>query len=223
MMYLHDNKGFLYRRAPVGGGKNDEWIAWMPGDIGNPGDRNRAISTRGLGKYLKLSPSNYTVMVCPSDQTDFRKSSYRYSYVINWMFAMDELHPPPASTWGMPPIFYGKITQIKQSSDKILMYEEDERTLDDGNGSIWQPPGDWQYVNLLAIHHDRTAKRDPNEKAALLAGPSYFIPQKDKRGNVLFCDSHVDYVTRQFAHSKSHCAGKTSDLPVRLYGPDTVQ
>ena len=76
------------------------------------------------------------------------------------------------------------------------MYEEDQATVDDGNGVLWNGPG--AGVNLLALRHDRGKLKVLD---VMVGG---VIPNDDARGNCLFCDGHVDFVERKYAHTSAH-------------------
>src|SRR5262249_40110421 len=76
-----------------------------------------------------------------------------------------------------------KVTQVRLPAEKVMLYEEDEVTIDDGAAN---PYGG---ANLLAIRHERN-KAFPDQKEVNL----------DKRGNVCFCDLHVDYVPRKMLY-----------------------
>ena len=65
---------------------------------------------------------------------------------------------------------------------KILIVEEDERSLNDG--------GFWGRGDYLAIRHDRQRVLPDNFQAANM----------DRQGNASFCDGHAEYITRGYAH-----------------------
>jgi prepilin-type processing-associated H-X9-DG protein len=117
---------------------------------------------------------------------------------MNWMMCTNSSAPKR----------YPKLCRIKNPSEKILLLEEDERTIDDANGSIWVPTYMGHGTNLLAIRHDRQRIEQPDYPSA--ARP---VPNPDRRGNVAFCDGHADYVPRRIAHSKVHCVGNPDDFP----------
>jgi prepilin-type N-terminal cleavage/methylation domain-containing protein/prepilin-type processing-associated H-X9-DG protein len=190
VFYLNDNKGYFPFTPKIGGapayGHEDEDAIWW-----QPSLRQR-IGEGGLGRYLGLQPTNYNVLICPSDDAQAhyypQAVPYIFSYSINYQIN------------GNGPRAVRKIIQVKQSSEKVLMYEEDEQTIDDGNAQLWSPASNWQYVDLLAIHHDKSARRElPDSPTG-----SKPLPNRKGRGNVLFCDGHADYVSREYAHSKTH-------------------
>ena len=77
-----------------------------------------------------------------------------------------------------------KITEVKLPGEKIMMYEEDDSTIDDGAGNPYNG------ANLLSIRHERKYDLPANDKEKNLG----------KRGNVSFCDGHVDYVPRKLLY-----------------------
>ncbi len=191
--YTNDNKGYLpFDSRNSGGIWEEDFIWWQLSRVGQIGESAWA-------KYVNLSPSNLEVMRCPSDDWTIRPRTnsaamgpYYFSYVMNWFMTSGGTNANPATF-----VIVKKLSQVKGSSDKILMYEEDMATIDDGNGVIWNGPGNG--VNLLSLRHDMAKK-----KVADAPSPTLPIPNPDARGNVLFCDGHVDYVERQFAHSSEH-------------------
>jgi prepilin-type processing-associated H-X9-DG protein len=111
---------------------------------------------------------------------------------------------------GGPPIRLGT---TRRSSEKILIAEENERTINDG---FWAPgnytggapsSSPWEagwVVNWdwLSIRHDNSQKEA--EPAIPFTGPLQNLPNLSRRGMVAFVDGHVDYVSRKFAHSPQY-------------------
>jgi prepilin-type processing-associated H-X9-DG protein len=54
--------------------------------------------------------------------------------------------------------------------------------------------------NLLASRHDRVNQRVPDTSGSA----SNPIPNPEARGNCLFCDGHVDFVSRKLAHTQAY-------------------
>ena len=165
----------------------EDWVWWEP-------DRVVKIGRGGIGPFLSLTTGGRAtkdpvpgtaVLRCPSDSLDYRGNvngttkygNYQFSYSMNSLMVA-------TSGLGI------NINTILRPSEKILLYEEDERTIDDGFGNI--PPG--ASINMLAIRHD-AHRREPDTQAnALTLNGSC-------RGNVAFCDGHAEYVDRRFAHA----------------------
>jgi len=211
MMYINYNKG----KFPGDGEYGDS----------NPGNPKYAApdyagidwiyhqDTRNTPSHYKISdplhgtivpylgnPKTGMVMHCPSDTDTWRDRKtadpYAYSYVVNICITAV---PHSVST---PSTSEQRITQVKNSSEKILLYEEDERTVDDGKGDMQSPPPPGGHtINLLSIRHDRS-RRLPDSIAN--DQPIQTQINKDRQGNVAFVDGHVAYVSRLFAHDPAH-------------------
>jgi prepilin-type N-terminal cleavage/methylation domain-containing protein/prepilin-type processing-associated H-X9-DG protein len=152
------------------------------------GTRINDIGNYTVGKILRLHRRDYRVLICPSDQNVVHRtgsSDYPFSYVFNRFFNGSAIH-------------VRKITEVKNSSEKIWMYEEDGATVDDGNGELWTT--NWAAADLLSIRHDEKGKKKPDQ------ANSGGVPNNQKRGNVLFADGHADFVARKIAHSRKHAA-----------------
>jgi prepilin-type N-terminal cleavage/methylation domain-containing protein/prepilin-type processing-associated H-X9-DG protein len=195
IMYVNENKGMFPSSALAGASfQPDDWIWWRSAD-------RQRIRDGGIGRYLSLSPANYSVMICPSDANPRLRGPadpYIFSYTMNWMF----------TARSNAPILYKRITRVRNPSEKVLAYEEDERTIDDGNGSLWLPKGSWRLMNLLAIRHDRERVEQPD-----LPTEARPVPNNARQGNVVFADGHAGYVARRLCHSKLHALGNPRDFP----------
>jgi prepilin-type N-terminal cleavage/methylation domain-containing protein/prepilin-type processing-associated H-X9-DG protein len=210
MQYTNDNQGYMpfggsnheeaisIDGAPVGTEPSEDWIQWVLGT-------NKAISPNigkvGLGLYMGISPSSVDVLRCPSDvnwQARLSNSTpFIFSYTMNWEYGF-------YSAGGGLPVPKTKITQIKDSSEKVLFFEEDERTIDDGSASIMQNAAQWYgYINHLSDRHDwdYRNKLDPPVNSVS------YIPNSKGQGNVVFVDGHADYVPRSYVHTKEHGLG----------------
>jgi prepilin-type N-terminal cleavage/methylation domain-containing protein len=209
VMYTNENKGFFpfcaLNSTPQ---QPEDWIWWNKGDIDN-------IKDHGIGPYLNLS-KNPKVMYCPSDDGKFRLRNptdpYPFSYSLNNL--MTSQINAMGGSWGNvqgyeQQTIATRITQVRDSAQKILIFEEDERTIDDGNGSLYCVPGKLNYLNLLALRHDR-GKRKVRDDQPPASGP---IPNQDGRGVCGFCDGHADYIERSVAHSKDACVPNPRLLP----------
>lgn len=180
--------------ARVGHPNTDDWVWWDKKRIAN-------IGLHGVGPYLQLSPTSTKILLCPSDRPDFRirmngGDPYPFSYILNnWLCS----NSGPAATPSPVPKCAINLNQIRRGSDTILYIEEDERTVDDGFCTFWTEGGSWGGTNLLAIRHDPETRKLPDNPTGTLP-----VPNQSGRGNVCFCDGHVEYVPRSFCHSKTH-------------------
>jgi prepilin-type N-terminal cleavage/methylation domain-containing protein/prepilin-type processing-associated H-X9-DG protein len=242
LMYCHENKDWFPFPAVFGGpgattlgfgngstppptgypadwiGWGEDWIVW----------RNKKWSDplRGaIVRYLS-NPSSGAIMMCPSDDSIYRKivnadgTVYPYSYVMNSYMSVGTNQNPhrpatvlaPKNNLRFPELAAWKLTQVRKTSQKIIVYELDERACQDGRGQLQSPPVGMVAVNiigLLAIRHDRTRKHPDDVPNA--AGPLKLIEDQVNReckGNVGFVDGHAEYISRMEAHSKAYYAAR---------------
>jgi len=98
-----------------------------------------------------------------------------------------------------------RLGTIRNSTDKVILAEEDERTINDG---LFAPPAqnypfrpgltDIDGGDMLAIRHD--TQRQPNDPMGLGSIVSNH-PNSKRRGNAAFADGHAEYITRKELHS----------------------
>jgi prepilin-type N-terminal cleavage/methylation domain-containing protein len=191
-MYANQNKGKLpphcASRSTV---QPMDWVYWQT----LPTKRNvdESVVLRMLG-----TPVNQDVMRCPSfDPRDNPLNGntvgpYPFSYVANTK--MMPPHPNPSAAPGTKVLFpnHVSLARIKRAADKILLGEEDERTIDDGHwvangGTVPSAPS-----NYLAIRHDRNR--------VLPDDPTNWAKNLERKGNVVFADFHADYFSRSYVH-----------------------
>lgn len=198
VMYANENLGYVPADARNSGGElAHDWLWWQL-------DRIASIEQSAIAPMLNLTASNLGVLRCPSDNYELRvkqntagvNGPYFFSYSMNWLITSGGSNA--AAVAGMPPVCR-KLVDVLSSADKILMYEEDQATIDDGNGELWTNGGG---VNLLALRHNWSMRQVADIPSATLP-----VPNPNAKGNVLFCDGHVDYVERSFAHTPEHTVG----------------
>ena len=197
-IYLNQSKGLL-PVAPKTTGAGEEFDAWYwraPGGL-------YTLATIGqspLGKTLRMTQRDVRLLLCPSDVNAPARApgKYPFSYAFNRFFN------------GNGPSPIKKVTECKNSSEKVWIYEEDGATIDDGNGEMWTTI--WQNADLLSIRHDERGKKEPD--IATSAG----VPNAKRRGNVLFLDGHADYIPRSMCHAKKHAAPN----PRRITGAEIL-
>jgi prepilin-type N-terminal cleavage/methylation domain-containing protein/prepilin-type processing-associated H-X9-DG protein len=176
----------------------EDWIYWQK-------DRATYSAAQGPGKFsdsriAKYINRNEAVLFCPSDVTDgsnrdqsFTGSSqgqYVYSYVLN----------NKMSSFTNPFLVgrnAGKMTSIRKPSLKVLMFEEDERSLDDGNARA-DGANHTGKVNMIALRHDRSRRYPDN----IVNAPTP-VPNPDRNGNAVFCDGHTEPITRKLLHDQA--------------------
>jgi prepilin-type N-terminal cleavage/methylation domain-containing protein/prepilin-type processing-associated H-X9-DG protein len=246
IMYTNDNKGWFpniavfggpgatalgygYQPAPQGYpadwiGWPDDWIVWRGPSLSQP--KKITDPLRGaIAKYLG-NPSSGQIMLCPSDDPDYRlyqvsgTDYYPYSYVLNAYMSFGTNSNPavpatvtaPKNNLLFPNDAAWRINQVKRSVEKIMVYEEDERALRDGRGQLQSPPVGNNVANIigmLAIRHD--TKRINPDPVVSSADPQKTIDtqvNRERRGNVAFVDGHGEYATRLYASSREHYAAK---------------
>ena len=196
------------------------------------------VGSGGVGKYIgaldDLSPAGLQSLRCPADDRleigGFLATSpqqtaahmaypagYPFSYVIN-AFMVSGNYPdngPDVSAIART------MSKVKDAADKIIVYEEDPRTINDG---VCDPRPNGSTTNLLSVRHElhepltansMTNPPDPEAAINVTIGPPQpplnlptiaTMNHADLQGNCLFVDGHAEAVSRRFAHSKAHYA-----------------
>ena len=182
-MYVNDNRGML-PVPPTTVATRADALWWQPA-------RFAELSANGLAPYLHLRPNDLRILRCPSDdQAQTRQEAGKYPFTFTFNNNMNGDGPNPVA----------RLAQVKNPSEKILLFEENGVSINDGSAQLWAIPGQWDRVGLLGLRHDRINRRTYPDAASATTG----IPNILGRGNVLFADGHVEYVSRAFAHSKCH-------------------
>jgi prepilin-type processing-associated H-X9-DG protein len=204
MGYANANKDWcpFGSRADNPGGVDllEDWVHYR-GGIGGQGLWSSSIAPYLGGKGDGL----IQILRCPSDNTDNRTNpgQYPYSYVMNMYYEPRPGYFPPE---GHPPV---RLSTTKRASEKIILAEENERTINDG---FWAPgnyvgtpdpnnsEANW-VVNWdwLSVRHDNSKKEA--EPPVPNTGPLANLPNRDAKGQVCFADGHVDYIPRREAHN----------------------
>jgi prepilin-type processing-associated H-X9-DG protein len=214
IQYCNGNKGSFPAQGSSGGGAN--WIAWdqVPNED-NPTDP-AFVDNSALQPYLgPRGEVLKAVFRCESDDVNSRPRQtepklYRYSYSMNTALTK------PDRFKGEPFYYTGpakplKISQVRNSSEKIMFLEEDGKTLDDGSWSpfildittspatfknpatggpmtVFDPASTSSIVNQLTDRHDK-AKDKYNPMG---------------RGNVSFVDGHAEFFSRADVGKQQH-------------------
>ncbi len=214
IMYSNANKGYLPYTSWNDGAKltNMDFLWWQK-------TRFARIDESPIEPYLSFSKSKLDVLRCPSDQFDARPKQnaatmgpYPFSYAMNWWIAGGGTNAPTADGLsGFQPRQPGgadvckKLTQVRRSADKIIVLEEDQSTLDDGQCITWWTTGTvdtttGKVINMLSGRHDRANMKAPDGNGNPITNP-------EARGNAGFCDGHVDFISRVIAHTSKHTVG----------------
>lgn len=233
LAYAADNDNYLPATSRTGPPANQEpsdWIWWQPNRVAIYADAT--VSKSAIARYLNLTAKSVGVLRCPSDTWDFRQAPlsstfgrYPYSYVMNWFIAGDSNLPAAGVTGqqnyqGPSPGICRTLAKVLNPSQKILMYEEDQLTVDDGNGQPWMgstgafnasnpaaTTGVGGLINLLALRHEWTKAPVGLPLQSTTGTMSSAVPDPDARGNVVFCDGHAEFVSRAFVHRPDHTIG----------------
>ena len=213
-MYANANDGWLPAPAMAYARLQEDFLHWQKPTATVP----RNLKESALAPYIDVgsidSPED-SVFRCPSDDGDrfFRAinpaayGNYPYSYSFNLLFQMWWYPIPWSPGVSERPNWKKKFTSCKNASDKILLIDEDERSVNDGlwtnQGTGRNPspnrPWDDPDPDLLSIRHDKS--RRFSEEEAALKNPTGIqeISNKEGRGNVLFADMHGEFMTRMDA------------------------
>jgi prepilin-type processing-associated H-X9-DG protein len=229
-MYVNENDGFLPAPASAAQSVRNliqpaDFLHWHNGTTFGP----RKLEESSLAKYLfsggTFSPD---VFRCPSDPIErFAQSAalqtimtqngpYLFSYSFNHFFVLNAAHPrartanPPGPYPPESKQWRRKLTSARNSAQKILMIEEDERTINDGVWSMQSMTNNPQWgtdytvpdMELLSIRHDR--RRRDKEDETQIAANNHGTPHNDYRGNALFADCHAEYIPRSMTHDIYH-------------------
>ena len=122
--------------------------------------------------------------------------AYTYSYAMNDYFESNKVRSP----LGQNIAHIGNIINV---TEKIILAEEDDRTINDGlfNAAAEAQPNfpARNASDMLAIRHDRM-RTDPDPLGLPVIGSA----NADRKGNAIFVDGHGEFVTRQYFHDMAH-------------------
>jgi prepilin-type N-terminal cleavage/methylation domain-containing protein/prepilin-type processing-associated H-X9-DG protein len=180
LAYAQAHRGQLPGAAASENVYPGDWIVWQPGK--DPADSSVVPF---LGRF------DARLFRCPSDAFEARAvvgdmtGPYLYSYLLNGVL--------PFHTWRQGNWY------IPRASEVVLMIECDERRVYSGAWMAYWVGMQWEEP--LGTRHDPAAHRDWST-----INPADFArrPDRDDRGNVAFCDGHVDYVERQYTWSRKN-------------------
>lgn len=187
MMYCNDNKGRFPGTAPASRPCIPmDWIIWkLPADTL---PINLTLADSALARYLG-SNMNPPMLRCPSDDALNHTNviapnpPYPYSYVMNAR-TTSAASSAPANECA------AQLTQVKNTAEKVLMYEESEATINDANGVLAGTSTD--NVTLLTYGSDiPSVRHDGGRKGGDSASTNL-----NCRSNALFCDFHASAESR---------------------------
>jgi prepilin-type processing-associated H-X9-DG protein len=164
----------------------------------------------------RANPALEQIYRCPSDnlqqrpgRDDASHGIYRYSYGMNIAYGnMVYRFPNQSGTGGGYAVgrrvdgrFTGKISSIRKPGEKILLVCQDEKTLD--NSSYSANPYKWDSIGSASDSIDLVASRHDRKNAGATSksewGGSSRERKQEARGNVGFCDGHVEFMSRKDA------------------------
>lgn len=185
-MYAGENRHRFPAEAMASAPQAADWIHWQA---------DRELKDSALAKYLSGFPAE--TARCPSDEYETRRDPvggpwrerYHYSYSINFFIG-----------------FIGGryVGNVKNPSEKLMLLDEDEATLDDGRFVTYTGGPFGYYENTIANRHDPKGKRGWRKWPDAVRMDQDKRPDRYDRGNAVFYDSHVDYVTRAFTWERRH-------------------
>jgi prepilin-type N-terminal cleavage/methylation domain-containing protein len=229
-MYTNENQGFLPAPASAANSARNliqpaDFLHWHNGTVFGP----RKLEESSLAPYLFGNGTfNPDVFRCPSDPLDrfaatagaqtimTQNGPYLFSYAFNHFFVLNAAHPkartanPPGPYPPQSRAWRRKLATTRNAAQKILMIEEDERTINDGVWSMQSMTADPQWgtdytvpdMELLSIRHDK--RRRNNEDEQQVAANNHGTPHADYRGNAMFADCHCEYVPRSMTHDVNY-------------------
>ena len=163
VMYNNENKGWYPFHADGNAKYAEDWIHWQ---------QIRNIKDSAVYRYL--GTADPSIFRCPSDDPGNRPrvlwEPYVYSYTFNYLFAANAAVATRV-----------RAASVRSASDKIVVVDEDEQSLDDGN---FHPLLVGQtYENYLSIRHDRRLPQGKDDN--------------EYRGNAACADGHAEFLTRR--------------------------
>ena len=176
IMYCNDNKGMFPGGGEAPTGQAWDWIYWC-----QSGTPFTDVNQSALAQYLG-QPVDPNVFRCPSDdwQEHTAVGNYHAGNIYYYSYSANAF------------IFNGgsrgnngcKITDVHNASEKVLMIDEDERTIND---PYWCP--------VVGVNSDVLSDRHEVRKD---------ISRFDARGNVSFVDGHVEFTSRSYLDDANH-------------------
>jgi prepilin-type N-terminal cleavage/methylation domain-containing protein/prepilin-type processing-associated H-X9-DG protein len=204
--------------SPTWVGWGEDWIVW----------RNKQPEDPLEGSIIKyMNNPDPSVLRCPSDEGALSRAEqnvgiggpYAYSYAMNSYLSYGTVYNPlcpppfnsPSTSTGFNNLrfkldYAWKITQVKNSAQKIIVYEVDERVLRDGRAQMQSPNVGTNANNkimMVAIRHDGKRAMPDDFPDPTAQQPIEANINVDRKGNCGFVDGHADYVTRREAHSQA--------------------
>jgi prepilin-type N-terminal cleavage/methylation domain-containing protein/prepilin-type processing-associated H-X9-DG protein len=219
IMYTNDNRGYFPSAGRADQQTLQDFIYWQQPNtfwsmtvysFNNPRSLDRGALVRYMGGHFSAP-----IWTCPSDDItahlpSFGVPAYPYSYTMNYLLDCTISTAPAngANSWmWLLNSQTMKIARIRRSAEVCMVLEESQATINDGvsvlDTLIAQFGSPMPGPDFLSVRHDRNASWPDDTNPANLTGYDATVGIKNarSRGNVAFCDGHVDYVTREYVHT----------------------
>jgi len=205
IMYANDSKGWFPAgsRYPNNLIRPEDWIWYQTAPVAGVapslGRPVADLQQSAIAPYM-AKPLSPEVLRCPTDSIDAHPNpgspyeTFKYSYAMNEWLELRALN-------STDPAKLVPITRIKNPTDKILIVEEDENSINDG---LWAPGGGDETTSgvardLLAIRHSaKKVTPDPRDQQLTTH------QNGSKSGNAGFVDGHIEFIPRVEAHKAIH-------------------
>lgn len=224
MSYAADNDNYLPATSQLAPNEDpSDWIWWQPDRVALYPDPTTLLRKSSLSRYLSLTATNVGMLQCPSDEWSARQAAkgYPYSYVMNFLIAGKSNLNLSTTPYTPPvPVLCTTLLKVLTPSQKVLMYEEDQSTIDDGNGQPWMgasgtfDPNNPQKttgvaggIGLLSLQHESSKASATGSTKSMAGTMDSAVPNSSARGNVVFCDGHAEFVSRAYVHRPDHTIG----------------
>ena len=200
VMYTNDGKGLVPHPAEGGGPTLNKyaWVYWGPPSWKAPyNDAKQSPIAPYIGGG---DPKQF--LTCPSDNVAEHQSvyggrpPYPFSYSMNAWVSVDNSRVGSRKSPKLNP-YLMKINQVRNPTQKVWLYDESERSINDG---MFAPEGvaadGTGGTDALSDRHTRRASKNMTNDAV--------VRGKDGRGNVVFVDGHAEVVNREDIHKPEH-------------------
>jgi prepilin-type processing-associated H-X9-DG protein len=186
MLYIGDYKDVMPAYASNGSGWHQEdWIYWrLPAPVGQEVWNSPVIQLIGMH-----NPTN--LVRCPLDLDGYgRETVYPYSYTLNQQKSI----PGIASRYNGGVFQPYKISNVINAPTKILLAEEPTHPATGSYADAPNDPAHPAYNNTADDGH-----WEPPDEPATDGGNNVITTRHQKKGDVTFCDGHVQSVDYKFA------------------------
>ena len=203
------------------GDRKEDWVHWHI-----TAGQNLATDVNGsaIARYTGAKGEGLVALLrCPADDPSMHRHiarsgsaiAYPFSYAMNY-FMSSEQTPQGHQYMGGKTANKGatpRVTAINRPSEKILLVEENERTIDDG---MWQAG---EYTDILGarrawrVRSNYLSVRHETHKAEYRQPVDMVLPDQTLRGNAVFVDGHAEWIPRRMAHDPRHLLPNNEGTP----------